>query len=354
MAKKTLTLSEEQKKFLRANYDKKSLLELTREAWGNDKLDGRSMEGHTVKVFLASLGKKVKTTARKRAKKIVLTDEQKEFIDNNAGPDNSSLDLARTLFNNDKLTPLNAESRAVQEYIRENISQTYVSDEEEVVTSNYFPPKAISKLIKLINECAGTEYKEDKITGIQRTEILALGKFLAFPLFIHKMNNFKTIEKRKIFESTFVSYVYNKPDLSVEEVNQYIALSEEHVIESDLNSQIEMINNRFANSKNDNDYTMKLVEMLKTFTAKRDSCVTRQGRLYKSLVEDRSKKKDNSMSENMALTQWFQIWCNEEERKAIIKEAERRKSLIKDEVERLASFDSSLAKIAGLGYVELE
>jgi predicted DNA-binding protein YlxM (UPF0122 family) len=224
MPKKTLSLTSEQEKIIKRNYDKMSLLELTQLVFDDKKLDGRSIQGYTVKSFLVSMGKDVKTTARQPAREIILTDEQKEYIERNISADNGFTEIARVLFENDKLTPLHAESKAVYEYAKNNVAKNYIKESDELALEKYYPPKAVNRLIKLVNESAGEAYDYEKITSIQREEMLSLGRFMAFPLFVHKANNFTTVEKRKIFESTFVSYVYNKPDLSVEEVNQYVEI----------------------------------------------------------------------------------------------------------------------------------
>ena len=85
-----------------------------------ENLDGRSEEGRLVKEFLS--GKQIKARASQEylpKNKIELTEERKEFIRNNLET-MSFVDMARTLFNDKKITNLSQESRTVQNIIEES------------------------------------------------------------------------------------------------------------------------------------------------------------------------------------------------------------------------------------------
>ena len=78
-----MKLSEEQKKFIDENFQKMpDLIELTRAAFKNGKIDGRSKEGRAVREYLASKEIQYKTTKHDTALPVVLTEEQKQFIQN--------------------------------------------------------------------------------------------------------------------------------------------------------------------------------------------------------------------------------------------------------------------------------
>ena len=52
--------------------------------------------------------------------------------------------------------------------------------------------------------------------------------------FNHQINNYETQNDRDLFESSFIRYTYDKPDLTQEEVDQYIVLSSEVVISANI------------------------------------------------------------------------------------------------------------------------
>ena len=112
-----MSLSEEnQNKILNAwNSSKEeppSLMELTELCFG-EGFDGRSKEGRAVKDFLASRQLRARASDEYQAKGLIdLTQDQKEFIDNNLA-NMKALEIARVLFRNERLTNLSQETRTV-------------------------------------------------------------------------------------------------------------------------------------------------------------------------------------------------------------------------------------------------
>ena len=86
-----IELTEEQKEKVLKEWDDResnppSLLELIRIAYPEEPyLDGRSKEGKAVKAFLATREIKPLASHQYQPKKIELTEDYKEFIDNNFG-----------------------------------------------------------------------------------------------------------------------------------------------------------------------------------------------------------------------------------------------------------------------------
>ena len=76
-----MDLSEEQKTFLRENAAQiPDLIDLTRQCFENDTLDGRSREGRAVRKFLVENSIDFRTTSRQPTETIDFTREQREFI----------------------------------------------------------------------------------------------------------------------------------------------------------------------------------------------------------------------------------------------------------------------------------
>ena len=109
-----MDLSEDQKEFLRANAAKiTSLIDLTRQCFEDDKLDGRSKEGRAVRKFLVENSINFKTTATSRTEDIELTQQQKDFILEQAESGLSSLEIAKIIFPEKNVKSLSNEQRTV-------------------------------------------------------------------------------------------------------------------------------------------------------------------------------------------------------------------------------------------------
>ena len=58
---------------------------------------------------------------------------------------------------------------------------------------------------------------------------------------MHQISNYASQDNRELFESSFVRYTNDKPDLTQEEVDQYIVLSAEVVIASNIQVRVERL-----------------------------------------------------------------------------------------------------------------
>ena len=88
-----------------------SLLELIKLAFPDQELDGRTKEGRAVKTFLATRKIKARGAHEYQAKeKIELTQEHRQFIENNANMMNGR-EIAGVIFANPSLTNLHLQVR---------------------------------------------------------------------------------------------------------------------------------------------------------------------------------------------------------------------------------------------------
>ena len=79
-------LTEEQKQLIGNNYKAISdLTRLTQMVSGDDSLDGRSKTGRAIRKFMIEQGLNYETTVHRKVDAIVLTDEEKEFLDSHTG-----------------------------------------------------------------------------------------------------------------------------------------------------------------------------------------------------------------------------------------------------------------------------
>ena len=88
-------LNEQQKAYIEANHKKiPDLIEFTRKVFDDDTLDGRTKQGKAVREYLVNCGYKYNTTKKKKAKRIRLTEEQKEFIETSAQDEMNAFQIA--------------------------------------------------------------------------------------------------------------------------------------------------------------------------------------------------------------------------------------------------------------------
>ena len=146
--------------------DPPSLIELINAAYPDrPSLDGRTKEARELKQYLASFDIKADGSHVYRPKKIELTDEQNEFVDNHAVL-MSAVHIARTLFDDQTISNLNAETKAVQERIDQINPQ--VLHQEETATERFYPPNTFDKTLKRINRFVFEKIDKSKATGKQK------------------------------------------------------------------------------------------------------------------------------------------------------------------------------------------
>ena len=169
--------------------------------------------------------------------------------------------------------------------------------------------------------------------------------------FNHQINNYETQNDRDLFESSFIRYTYDKPDLTQEEVDQYIVLSSEVVISANIQRRKEHLTAMLDAVVEDTDgrASMSLVEVIGKVETEYNQSVNRQQKLLGDLKEKRSDRLSKQIKENASILNLVQVWKDEESRKKMIHLAEMKKEVIKEEVERLSSMDEIKCRILGLG-----
>jgi hypothetical protein len=328
-----------------------SLVELVKLAFNRDDLDGRSKEGKAVKNFLASRQIKPKKSHEYQAKGLIeLSDEQKEYISNNCST-MTGVEIAKILFKNEGLTNLSQETRSVLEYMKTVPSNVKYLDanNQNASTEEYRAPKSEERMIAKINRYILDGIDKDKITPRQKKEVNSLIGYMNTFRFGHQINLYDDERDRDLFESSFVRYTHDKSDLTQEEVDQYIVLSTEVVISSNIQQTINVLQNQIDMAiQEDGKIPMTLVEASNTARKEYNDCVNRQQKLLNDLKVKRSERLSKQVKENASILNLVEMWKQEESRQKLIKMAELRKSVIKKEIERLGTMDELKSKILGI------
>jgi len=333
-----------------------ALLELIRIAYPDrPELDGRSKEGREVKAFLATRKIKAHGAHEYQAKeKIDLTEEQKQFIDNNASMMRGR-EMACVIFADSSLTNLHQEVRVVNEYVKTLDLEPY-ENTNEVPVSEYKSPRTFDKTVYRINKFVNNGIDRNKITSSVKKSVDSLINYLSTFRFSHQINTYSSQTDRDLFESSFIRYTYNKPDLSQEEVDQYIVLSTEVIIAASIQRRTERLQQLLDAAAEDTEgrrIAMALVDAISSAQTEYNQCINRQQKLLEHLKQKRSDVLKNKIKENASVLNLVQLWKEEETRKKLIKLANIRKKAVSDEVQNLTDMDEIKCKIMGLSKGEV-
>ena len=330
--------------------DPPALLKLIRIAFPDKNVDGRSKEGRAVKEFLASNDLKARASHEYKPKeKIELDDEQKEFINNTASMMNC-VEMARVVFKNEELSNLHQETRTVNDYV-DTLEGVTVRPEEEEDIEDFKPPRTFYTMLNRINKYVYEGIDKDKITNQQNREIEALIRYVNTYRFGHQMNRYTTTSDRELYESSFVRYTYNKADLTQEEVDQFIVLSAEVVIASNIQQRVGHLQRLLDDVAEDTEgrrISMALVDAINTAQTEYNQSVTRQQKLLNDLKEKRSDRLKNQIRDNASILNLVEMWKSEESRQKMIKLAQLRKKSLHEEKDNLGNMDEMKARIMGL------
>jgi len=379
---KNFVLTEHQQDVIRSAFADSAtpnLSELTRKVFSNNSLDGRSKEGRCIKEYISEfkIGK-VKVNVIEKVDPYILTDQQKLEIEIAIkSVDFTSLIFTRKLFNDDSISALHREHRAVQGYIKylddqddkKNLRIDESGDFQSIVynpSSNvkrpqiaadqYRPPATFVQVIARINKYLNYGWREENLKRAQIKCVDALSTYLKIFRFLYQINSYSRQEDRELFEDAFIRYTHDKDDLSQEEIDQFITLSNEVVIAADIQRRIEYLRislDEMASESDGKKISMSLNEAINNAQTEYNQCISRQDKLYKSLTVNRSKRIEEKRNENASILNLVYAWKQEENRDRMIALAERQREALKEEVEKLSSVDEFKAIIRGIDPKEI-
>lgn len=349
-----LELSKEQQlivlKEWQARFDNPPAIEeLLKLVWPDKKLTLNHREARLIKQFLVEKELKFPDKIPKELKE--LTDEQRQFIENNLNM--SDREVAQVLFDKPFLPPMSREARLIRKY-KEELRKQGLSlkplDEEEETAEEYRPPSNVERCCVRINKCVqGAKFDNKNLTPTQKKQVYAALNHLNSDRFIHHMNLIANSDDRKLFEHVYLKYVYDKPDLSQEDLDQYVILANESVMESSIKRTIAMLEAEQQRSLDETGkLQMTIVDSIKVSRDEYNACIKRQQSLFKALTEERSKRLQERIGPQFTLLNMVDAMKNEERRRQIVQEAEKRNDKLKGEIQRLSEMDRIVGSFWGL------
>lgn len=340
-----MMLSNEQKEqILEIAQNNPDITHITRRVFNDRSLTARNVEGRAVKAWLVENGVEFATRQRKKKPDIELTDGQKEFIRTQVASGLSSWGIAQILFTEKDIKQMGMEQRAVMKYMEEEDLEGPANE----ALSEYSPPKAPSRVLKKINDAAGTELELDKLNRRYMTCVERLGVHLTNSRFIKIMNNYKDATDRELFEQEFIRLTWDKPDLTADEVNLYMNVCKDTINLETISKHLNKLNEMFDVADDQSDMSVRLAEIIKAKSAEYHQCENRISNLTKKLQGDRGERMKNKVKANASILSVVQFFQEEEERKNMVKMAERQKLLVKKEAERFESMEEWIVRIKGL------
>jgi len=343
-----MDLTRQQKEFVRENASSiPDLIDLTKQCFEDDSLDGRSKEGRAVRKFLVENSIEFRTTAREPAETIEFSDEQRQFILQEAENGLSSLEIAKIIFPDRRVPPLSVEQRAVLTAIRE-VNPDILPSQDSGALNSYIAPKASSRIIKKINDATGIGLDESKINRQKQICVERLTINLSNSRFLKIINNYLNTEDRVLFEHEFIRLTWDKPDLTADEINLYLNACKEVINLEVISTHLNKLNNMFDEADEQQEMSIRLAEIIKAKSSEYHQCETRIENLTKKLQGDRGERMKKMHKENASFLSIVQLFQEEEERKTMIRIAEMQKEAVKTEADRLEGMVEWKARVLGI------
>lgn len=336
-----------------------SLDDLTKIVTKDDKLDGRSRAGRAIKKWFIDKGHKIKTSKYEKEGPYVLSEDEIEFITNNIGK-MRPMEMARMLWPMKKITPLNREYLAIQVKIKE-INPESLPESEKMADGIYEPPKSIYRLVPKINDYIA-RYRIDNATPLPMEEkklndrdlknLRSLLNYLNNHTFIHAINIYDLIQERELFESKFIRYTYDKPDLTEEEVDQYILVCDKAVALHQLKKNIQVLQREISINLESGDaekkkVAMSLIELLNSYRGKETEGEKMLESTLEDLVGTRNTRLAGKLTNNATVMNLVTAFQQEEKRKELLELAEEMRAAEAEAVKKLSSMDAVIALVAG-------
>lgn len=168
------------------------------------------------------------------------------------------------------------------------------------------------------------------------------------------INCFNKQSDRDLFESEFVRYVWDKPDLTPEEQGLYMLVCSNQVRAKHIQKRLDRFNEMLASQEGEDvTVTMAAGNYLKSMSEELNACEKRISDLITKLNGDRSKrleKQNSGMANILSLVEAFQ---EKEERDKIIRLAEMQNSLVEDAAREFESMEEQKARLMGISIEEM-
>lgn len=352
-----MNLSKEQKEQILEKFkERQDLNWITQEVFNDPSLKGTHKEGRAVRAFLAEQGRQYNTTKSEKKTNVVLSEEQMELLSGDrVGPDMNTLEITKLTFQDDSIKPLSAEHRAVQTFLYAN-RKDIVDESELAADTRWMRPQSMLTAIERVNKWTGENMPRDpdKLPLKKRRCLTSLLSYYTSYKLQQEIETYKTKADRELYESEFVRSVWDKDDLTSDELNLYMLVCSNYVKRSKIQKRLDAFNQMLdAEDLSTGDLTMRLTEHLKATSDELDKCEKMINTLINKLNGDRAKRLEKKGANSTNFLAIVELWQEEEERLRMVQMAEMQNKLVEEEADLLESVDELKARVFGIGKREI-
>ena len=296
-------LTEGQQERVRELCKTEDLLTITRDIFANPSLDGRSKEGRIIREFLKAEGLEYKTTKYRNDDSSVtrLTEQHKQFIEAHV-EELTAIQISKTLFGSE-ITPLHGGARLVKDYCTTLLAN-------------------------------------------KRKEYLI--QIMSTPRFVTTIRRFIDLEDRNVFESQFIIHVWDKPDLTSEEVALYTNLCQDYVLQIKTARHLEKLSKMFELQSDDERTSISMAQTIREKNEEFDKIAKRIQSLIDKLNGKRVDRIKNQQNRNISILPLIQEFQEEEGRRRMIMIAELQREAASGEADRLEDLSDLKARLLGI------
>jgi hypothetical protein len=287
---------------------------------------------------------------------VELTEKQKEFIVENVQKMNV-YQLTQELFGkHPSMTALSSEGRAISAYIstlpKSTTAKTDESEEQE-----YRAPRTLPQVMARINRYIPNGVEQtDKPSPKLKNDLEATIKYLNYWRLKQVINDLDDIIEKELFEATFIGYIYDKPDLTPEELDANINLCLDVVDERRLQERRDRLTTLFDGCAEDNEGKKSSVALANAISDVQNQLHQnrlRQQSARESLTGKRKDRISSELKQSGSIINLVRAWRLQEEREKMIKLAQKMEEKVAGEVDRLTSVDNLKAELFGIDKINI-
>lgn len=313
------------------------------------RFDLRSAKAAAVRDFLAQRG--VSPALPPAPKVVVLTEDQKATVASMATT-TRPLEIARLIFKNQRLTSTSLECRVVKEcYDMLDVPDKLSQDES---LTSYHPPANESQAINRVNRYVLEAIDPAKPSQRQRDGVQKLIRFMRTQRFLQEVGLLKTQAERLLFESSFVRFCYDKPDLTEEEIDLYINVCVDIISYKRMQAELNQLTEaRDSAIEDDQKIPMAIVDSIGKLRSDMDDCIKRQQNTLKDLNGKRGDRLKEIYSNNSSVLSLIHTFQEKDKRDKILMLIEARQAAVLGEADRLATMDDLCVEVLGINKSEI-
>lgn len=336
----TLSLTEEQKTFLRETFPKSpDITILTRHLFGPDK-DKRSREGKLIRNFILSEGLESKV----EVEELVLDEEQKAKIDQLYLQEEIGVGgISAIIFPDAVGGNYSKEWKVITAYLCE------AHDYKQEGRIKFDRPKTFKEIADRLNTLnVGKKIDIAKLTIVEKQQLEALLASTCSERFKRTVEGYLSRKDKLLFEDSFYRTTYDKPDLTVDEINLYISLCDGYVKIANIKEQMSKLNRMFDETEDSADMTIKLTEAIQAKNKDLHDTESRGEKLIAKLNGNRAERLAKRGVKTANLLALVQVFQNKEERDRMMKIAGLQRLAVEKEIDRLETAPEFIARIVGI------